>query len=78
MIKKSMAVRPSPIVMDGEKVRFPTRDETIHTMEWHGFWGYRITRVTNSVEYRPGLALTKKQVEELINSDWTVTVLSKG
>jgi hypothetical protein len=82
-IKRSMAVRPSPIVMDGTRVRFPTDEErpVDHygiRAEWHGFWGYRITRVTNSVDYRPGLALTKMDVQKLIADGWTVSVLSKG
>jgi hypothetical protein len=76
-----MSVHPAPIIIDGSKIRFPTEKERypdgVRTYEWTGFWGYRISRVTNSVEYRPGLALSKSEVEELINAGWTVSVLSK-
>jgi hypothetical protein len=44
--------------------------------QWLGEWGYRITRVTNSVDYRPGFALSKAQVRALIDDGWTVSVLS--
>jgi hypothetical protein len=80
-IKRSLAVHPCPIIIDGARIRFPTHAERYSdgnlSAEWTGFWGYRISRVTNSVELHPGIALTKSRVEELINDGWTVTVLSK-
>ena len=81
-IKRSMAVHPHPIVYeDSGRARYPTAEERGvrewgEEPPWHGAWGYRITRVTNSTEYRPGLPLTKADVDHLIEEGWTVSVLS--
>jgi hypothetical protein len=83
-IKRSMSVRPSPIV-EKDCARSPSRkdkrwgdyDDYGDGYNWCGPWGYVITRVTNSTEYRPGLHLTIKQVNELIEIGWTVSILSK-
>jgi len=89
--KRSMAVRPHPVVLvNAAHARFPSStergavwDEKFKSFmwprgepEWRGAWGYRITRVTNSVEFRPGMALSKVQVQKLIDDGWTVSVLS--
>ena len=83
-IKRSMAVHPAPIVMEGGRPRHPHLHERKidHKHEegfapWTGLWGYRISRVTNSVVYRPGFLLMAKDVEKLIEDGWTVSVLSK-
>jgi hypothetical protein len=85
-VKRSMAVRPSPIVVQPNGfARLPTNSERYdydhrgnkRYKEWTGEWGYLISRVTNSTEYRPGFVLTRDQVNKLINDDWTVSVLSK-
>jgi very-short-patch-repair endonuclease len=78
-IKRSMAVYPSPIVMESDgSARHPTaREHEARRLKggWTGEQGYTITRVTNSVEYDPGEALTKMHVQKLIDDNWTVTVL---
>ncbi len=80
--KRSMSVRPAPIVVIGNFVRHPENgerklDRNGDWEPWTGQWGYRITRVTNSVDYRPGFLLTKPRVQSLIDEGWTVSVLSK-
>jgi hypothetical protein len=85
-IKRSMSVYPHPIVekSDGSS-RFPTFEENpfvydqetgLSKQQWQGQWGYKIKRVTNSVDYRPGLPLSKTQVKKLIEDDWTISVLT--
>lgn len=77
--KKSMSLIPYPIVEHNGYVRFPRRQmpdpEWDLGQEWRGAWGYKVKRVTNDVEHRPGLAMTKPQLQALINAGWTVTVL---
>jgi hypothetical protein len=81
-IKRSMAVYPSPVVMTGEVARLPSREDYSRSNwdgryeSWKGDYGYNITRVTNSVDYRPGEALSKNHIAALIDDGWTVTVLS--
>ena len=81
-IKRSMAVYPSPVVMVGDEARLPSREEYSRSNwdgryeSWKGDYGYNITRVTNSVDFRPGEALSKKHIAWLIEQGWTVTVLS--
>jgi hypothetical protein len=77
-IKRSMSVRPSPIMSEIEP-RFPSREDPRWVLDegWKGPWGYVITRVTNSTDYRPGLHLSRARVNELIEAGWTVSVLSK-
>jgi hypothetical protein len=65
--KRSMVVCSSPISMKDGKV------EPGILLGWQEDGGYQIKRVTNSVAY-PGQALTKAQVQALIDDDWTVTV----
>ena len=78
MIKRSMTVRPSPIVVEMARIRLPHPSEYDDAeYDWRGEWGYRITRVTNSTDYRPGFLLTRGDVDSLIADSWTVTVLSK-
>jgi hypothetical protein len=48
------------------------------TVLLHGVGFGVISRVTNSIEFRPGMPLSRRQVELLIEDGWTVTVLSKG
>ena len=82
-IKRSMSVRPSPIDTDGNRPRYPTHHDTRWGdwdggyRPWEGPWGYVITRVTNSTDYKPGWHLTKAKVDALIADEWTVSVLSK-
>lgn len=79
-IKRSMAVHPAPIVLDGERVREPTPKELYlkhgGEHEWSGEWGYRITRVTNSVDFHPGWVISKDHVRALIEDGWTISVLT--
>jgi hypothetical protein len=83
--KQSMSVHPAPIVVENGRLRHPKDGERRYANgfasdlwePWPGEWGYRITRVTNSVDYRPGFLLNKPQVQSLIDQGWTVTVLSK-
>lgn len=78
-----MSVHPSPI--DNEQTpRRPSDSDTRwqedrYTLrsKWTGPWGYIVTRVTNSTEFRPGFHLSKATVDSLIEAGWTVTVLSK-
>ena len=81
-----MSVHPSPIIVEGGRARLPDHKERklielgpnmFEEAAWDGEWGYRITRVTNSVDYRPGFYLTRNDIEGLIGVGWTVTVLSK-
>lgn len=80
-IKRSMAVHPAPVVVEEGKARRALNTEYRgtnygeKTMEWHGVWGFEITRVTNSVDYMPGAYLTKEQVQALIGDDWTISVI---
>lgn len=79
-VKRSMSIKSAPIYQDG--VDFPQRppSDDLRWMSsgWCGPWGYKVTRVTNSTEIRPGFLLTKDTVDELINDHgWTVSVLSK-
>lgn len=78
-IKRSMAVNPAPIiVLEDGSARHPTSREHEARRRnglWKDEWGYYITRVTNSVDYSPGLVLTKAQIQKLIDDNWTVTVL---
>ena len=91
VIKRSLFARPSPIVVEGSKVRLPREHEWKYEeitdysgrkmqgnlKPWDGEWGYRVLRVTNSTAIRPGYCLTKNQVDNLIEEGWTVTVRSK-
>lgn len=80
-VKRSMSVRPSPIHDDEtERPRYPDYGDArwvTYGYDWSGPWGYVITRVTNSTEYRPGWRMTRDQVNELIRDEWTVSILSK-
>lgn len=84
-VKKSMSVRPSPIINENGPVRIPSYDHPKYTRvenswerpKWTGSWGYVIARVTNSTEYNPGWALSKAAVDRLIADGWTVSILSK-
>jgi hypothetical protein len=79
-IKRSMVVHQSPVIV----FKGHARRAGDHEYDECGFnnlregedgqWGYRITRVTNSTEYRPGSFLTKDQVNKLIHDDWTVAI----
>ena len=78
-IKRSMAVYPSPIVFVDGTVQVPEGHGLyVKTKQgkWTGEWGYRITRVTNSIEYDPGAVLAKEHIQRLIEDGWTVTVLT--
>lgn len=77
-----MAVYPCPMIVEqtGGEMRAP-RDQEMYRRtdlagKWTGEWGYRITRVTNSVEFHPGTVMSKEHIQALINDDWTVTVLT--
>lgn len=81
-VKRSMAVHVAAVVTEGSNTRFAVADdyqvnENGHRVYgWHGPMGYRVSRVTNSVSFAPGDALTKDEVEKLINEDWTISVLA--
>jgi len=78
--KPTIAVYQSPIVRENRYVRFPTpteRDLDRAYPRWSGEWGYKVKRVTNSLEPHPGIAVDRAFLEDLIQQGWTVTVLSK-
>ena len=83
-IKRSMAVRPAAIHADKvAHARHPESNDSRWAYkgdiypEWAGPWGYKVVRVTNSTDYRPGFLLTTDQVDALIYEGWTVSVLSR-
>lgn len=84
-IKRSMAVRPAPIGDDVCLICKAPADNDgrwkqpvqYGPYKWTGPWGYVITRVTNSTDYRPGWLLNKTQVDDLIVQGWTVSVRSR-
>lgn len=86
-IKRSMAVHPAPVerAWDGS-LAFPESYDrrwadneyrATFARNWKNEWGYRVTRCTNSLAYRPGTLLTKEEIEGLILEGWTVSVMSK-
>lgn len=85
-IKRSMAVFPSPIVIEDDKVRHPKDEERFTRNDigyrvakyWDGTWGYTVSRVTNSTDYSPGDPVTKLLVDRLIEDGWTITILKEG
>lgn len=92
-IKRSMAVFPCPIVAENAHHHRAPRDDDAgwtrvyydyndptrghYNTKWNGTWGYKIKRVTNSTDYKPGWHLSKEVVDRLISEGWTVSVLSK-
>lgn len=74
-----MSLHPAPVVMDNGNPRFPNDKELAMRNSggrWKGDWGYRISRVTNSVDYSPDMPMCKDEIVKLIEAGWTVTVLS--
>jgi hypothetical protein len=83
-IKRSMSVVANPVVeYAAGRVRLARHEETHRKtggwydepIKWEGEWGFLIKRVTNSLEFRPGTAISKTEAAALIQDGWTLTVL---